>query len=104
MDEYVCEKIDLIIFNLGYLPGGNHSIVTKYDTTLLALEKSLELLKDNALLLVTTYVGHSEGQVENEYILSYISGLDQKKFSVLKFEFMNQINNPPILYGVEKNN
>lgn len=104
IDKYIREKVDLIIFNLGYLPGGNHEIVTKGETTILALEKSLELLKKNGLLLVTTYVGHNEGRTEDKYVREYFSNLNQKKFNVLKFDFINQINNPPILYGVEKNN
>lgn len=104
IDKYIREKVDLIIFNLGYLPGGNHEIVTKGETTIVALEKSLELLKKNGLLLVTTYVGHNEGRTEDKYVREYFSNLNQKKFNVLKFDFINQINNPPILYGVEKNN
>ncbi|SDY86241.1 Putative rRNA methylase [Proteiniborus ethanoligenes] len=104
MDKYILEKVDFIIFNLGYLPGGNHEINTKAETTIAALEKSLELLKENGLLLVTTYPGHRDGKIEDEYIKKTFSRLDQKKFNILKFEFINQINNPPILYGVEKNN
>lgn len=104
IDYYVAENIDLIIFNLGYLPGGNHEISTKAETTIIALEKSLKLLKENGLLLVTTYIGHNEGKIEDANVIKYFSNLDQKKFNVLKFEFINQVNNPPILYGVEKTN
>jgi len=103
IDKYINEKVDLIIFNLGYLPGGNHEIVTKEETTISALEKSLNLLKENGLLLVTTYLGHNEGKKEDTRIKLYFSSLDQKKFNVLKFEFINQINYPPVLYCVEKN-
>lgn len=104
IDKHIENKVDLVVFNLGYLPGGNHDIVTKAETTIIALEKSLELLKKNGLLLVTTYLGHNEGKTEDKYINEYFSRLDQKKFNVLKFGFINQINNPPLLYGVEKNN
>ncbi len=104
IDKHVMVKVDLIVFNLGYLPGGDHDIVTKVETTIIALEKSLELLNENGLLLVTSYVGHNEGKTEDECIKEYFSCLDQKMFNVLKFEFINQINNPPILYCVEKNN
>ncbi|WIV10962.1 class I SAM-dependent methyltransferase [Proteiniborus sp. MB09-C3] len=103
IDQYVVDKADLIVFNLGYLPGGSHDIVTKAETTVIALEKSLDLLKENGLLLVTTYVGHNEGKTEDRQINKYFSVIDQKKFNVLKFEFINQINYPPVLYCVEKN-
>src|SRR5690606_15386726 len=60
IDKYVTERADLIVFNLGYLPGGNHEKVTKVESTAKAVKKSLELLKENGLLLITTYLGHSE--------------------------------------------
>lgn len=103
IDQYIKEKVDLIIFNLGYLPGGDHCIVTKAESTLTAIEKSLHLLKENGLLLVITYIGHNEGKTEDKLIKKYFSELNQKKYNVLKFEFINQINYPPILYCVEKN-
>lgn len=103
IDQYISELVDLIIFNLGYLPGGSHDIVTKAESTVIALEKSLELLKDNGMLLITTYIGHNEGKIEDKRIKEYLLSLNQKKFNVLKYEFINQINNPPILYCVEKN-
>lgn len=103
IDKYIDERTDLVIFNLGYLPGGNHSIVTKAKSTTIAIEKSLNLLKENGLLVITAYVGHEEGKTEEKYVKEYLSNLDQKEFNVLKFEFINQINNPPILYCVEKN-
>lgn len=41
LEKYICEKeIDGMIFNLGYLPGGNREIVTESRTTLTALEKA----------------------------------------------------------------
>lgn len=103
IDKYITEEVDLVVFNLGYLPGGNHEIVTKEKTTIKALEKSLNLLKENGLLLVTTYLGHDEGKKEDTRIKLFFSSLNQKQFNVLKFEFINQINNPPTLYCVEKN-
>lgn len=102
IDNYISKKVDLVVFNLGYLPKGNHNIVTKSTTTIIALSKSIDLLNNKGLILITTYPGHAEGKKENEEIAIFLSKLNQKEFSVLKFEFMNQINNPPILYGIEK--
>lgn len=103
IDKYIAERADLVVFNLGYLPGGNHEVVTKVGSTAIAIKKSLELLTENGLLLIVTYLGHNEGKVENKYIKEYLSSLNQKEVNVIKFEFINQINNPPILYCVEKN-
>jgi len=102
MDRYIKDKVDMIVFNLGYLPKGDHEIVTKSVTTIIALKKSIDLLKHNGIILITAYPGHEEGKKEKEEIEFFISQLNQKEFSVLKFEFLNQINSPPILYGIEK--
>ncbi len=102
IDKYFDSKIDFISFNLGYLPGGDHNIVTKAKTTIIAIEKSLNLLKENGLLLITTYIGHNEGKTEDMNIKKYLTNLSQKQFNVLKFEFINQANYPPVLYCVEK--
>lgn len=102
IDLYIDEKIDLIIYNLGYLPKGNKNIKTTKDTTLMSLEKSLNLLKDNGIILITCYIGHEGGLEEKNGVEEFLKGLDQKKYNVIKYDFINQRNYPPILYGVEK--
>lgn len=102
MDMYINEKVKLIVFNLGYLPGGNKNIITKPDTTIQAIKKSLNLLMDNGILLITSYIGHIGGIEEKNAVEEFLQKLDQKEYNVLQFKFINQINNPPILYGVEK--
>jgi ubiquinone/menaquinone biosynthesis C-methylase UbiE len=102
--NYVSEKVNFVVFNLGYLPGGNHNIITKAETTIIGIKESLNVLMPGGILLVTCYVGHEGGLEEMEKVEGYLSNLNQKEYSTLKFKFINQINNPPILYGVEKNN
>lgn len=102
IDNYINEKIDFIIYNLGYLPKGNKEIKTNAITTLKSVEKSLNLLKNNGLLLITCYTGHEGGLLEKEAVKKFLKNLDQKKYNVLEFNFINQKNNPPILYGIEK--
>ena len=102
IDNYVNEKVDFIVYNLGYLPKGNKTIKTNKKSTILSIKKSLEILNGNGLLLVTAYIGHAGGLEEKEAIENYLSYINQKEYNVLKFDFINQINSPPILYCVEK--
>lgn len=102
VDHYIKEELDFVIYNLGYLPKGDKSIITKASTTLESIKKALSLLKGNGLLLVTSYTGHEGGKEEYDALLSFFKSLDQKKYNVLQFKFINQKNNPPILFGVEK--
>lgn len=102
IDKYLKEEVDFVIYNLGYLPGGNKAIITKAETTLLSLEKSLRLLKPRGILLITVYIGHEGGIHEHLAVEEYLAELDQREYSVLKNEFINQKNNPPLLYIIEK--
>lgn len=103
IDKYIEEEMaDFIIYNLGYLPGGNKSIKTKSNSTKESLIKSLKILKSNGLLLITVYTGHQGGMEEKIVIEDLISSLEQKYYNVLKYDFINQSNYPPILYVIEK--
>lgn len=103
VDKYVDTKVKFVIFNLGYLPKGDHKVVTKTETTLLAMEKCLELLQKNGIILMVLYPGHESGRKEKRVILEYVSSLPQKQYSVSHLQFLNQINNPPELVCIEKN-
>ncbi len=104
IDRYINKNIDLAIYNLGYLPKGDKSITTSINTTLESIEKTLKILKNNGLLLIVAYPGHKTGMDEKELLEEYLRKINQKDYNVLKNEFINQINNPPILYCLEKSN
>ena len=70
--------IDAAIFNLGYLPKGDKSIVTKPDTTIQAINSLLSLMSIEGIIVLVIYHGHSEGQIEKHALLDYLSTLDQK--------------------------
>ncbi|MCX7772977.1 MAG: methyltransferase domain-containing protein [Clostridia bacterium] len=103
MDLYVKEPVKLIIYNLGYLPGGDHNIGTRAETTIAAVEKSLSLISNDGLVIIVIYHGGDSGFEERDALLSYLISLDCKKYSVMKTDFINQINCPPILIAIEKN-
>lgn len=102
INKYIFEKLDFIIYNLGYLPNGDKNIITKVDSTVKSIKHSLDLLNNNGLLLINSYVGHEGGLDENLEIENLLRDLNQKNFNVLKNGFLNQKNNPPILYIIEK--
>ena len=102
INKYIDEKIDLFIYNLGYLPKGDKSIKTNKDSTLKSISSSLELLNENGLILITSYTGHDGGMEEKEAIEGFLIDLNQAEYNVLKYDFLNQKNFAPILYCVEK--
>ncbi len=103
MDEYFpAESVDLIMFNLGYLPGGDHNLATKPDTTLPALDKALMLLRAGGLLSLMIYSGGDSGFEEKEQVLAWLKGLDPQRYMVLVEAFYNRPNNPPLPVFVRK--
>ena len=102
LDKYVDEEVACVVFNLGYLPRAKHVVITKPDTTLQAIKKSLNLLKPNGVISIAAYIGHEGGMEEKDYICEYLNNLDQKEYNVLHMQFTNQINNPPQLILIEK--
>ncbi|HHY37126.1 MAG TPA: methyltransferase domain-containing protein [Firmicutes bacterium] len=102
MDVHVRGPVGAIMFNLGYLPGGDHAIVTRPDTTLVAVERGLSLLRPGGLMTLVVYTGHPGGAREGEAVLDYCSRLSQREFRVLVYRFLNQRNDPPFLVAIEK--
>lgn len=88
--------VDCIVFNLGYLPGGDHGLATKPQTTIQALEQGIHLLKRNGLLSVCIYSGGDSGFQEKDAVLAWLGALDPRKYLVMVTEYYNRPNHPPI--------
>ena len=71
-------SVSCIVFNLGYLPGGDHSLSTKAETSIQALEQGLSLFQ------------------ERDQVLAWLSALDPRKYLVIRSDYFNRPNNPPI--------
>lgn len=95
-------SVSAVVFNLGYLPGGDHSIATRYETTIAAIKQSLSLLKTSGIITLMIYSGGDTGYEEKNEVLEYLYNLENRSYKVLKFDFINQPNDPPILVVVEK--
>ena len=48
------------------------------------------------------YPGHEEGAEESSALVEYLKDLNQKNYTVLQKEFINQKNHPPYILAVEK--
>mgnify|MGYP000075435497 FL=1 len=64
----IAGSVAAVIFNLGYLPGGDKSVTTMAESTLLALDASLELIRSGGLISLLVYVGHAGGIEEHQVI------------------------------------
>ncbi len=96
MQCYVKEEVSAIIFNLGYLPGGDHSIATNAKTSIRAMEEGMALLKKDGIMSVCIYSGKDSGYEERDKVLSFLKTLDSKKWLVIVHQYYNRKNDPPI--------
>lgn len=97
MDVYAeAETVSCITFNLGYLPGGDHSVATRADSSKRAVESGLKLLKKGGLMTLCIYSGGDTGYQERDEMLVFIRQLDPHKYLVILSEYANRPNDPPI--------
>lgn len=99
---YVKTNVDFVIFNLGYLPGGDKKITTNYSVVINTIQKILKKLNLNGVVIITFYPGHKSGLEESIKIVDYLKKLNQKVFNVIRYDFINQINNPPFVCLIER--
>lgn len=102
LSEYVKEPIKAAIFNLGYLPKTDKSVVTKADTTLTALDALTNQLVVGGRIAIMIYYGHEGGMEEKNAVIKWTSSLPQKDWEVTSYAPLNQIHTPPILVLIEK--
>ena len=102
VDKYVFEGIDVAMYNLGYLPKGDHHVTTNYLSTIDSIKKTTLKLNVKGIITIIIYPGHPEGYEESVKITEYLKTFNQKEYEVLKYEFINQINMPPYAYVIEK--
>ena len=101
VDQYVSE-VKAAIFNLGYLPSADKSIITQPQTTIEALEKLCQMLVKGGRIAIMIYYGHEGGDIERDAVMDYVSQLPQQEYTATIYRTLNQINNPPFLVMIEK--
>lgn len=97
MSSYAKENsVSCITFNLGYLPGGDHTMATKSDSSIAALTQGLSLLKKGGLISLCIYSGGDSGFEERDAVLTWLATLDPHKYLVIRSDYYNRPNHPPI--------
>lgn len=88
--------VGCVAFNLGWLPGGDHRLHTTAETTIPALEQSLLLLRPGGVLSLCIYYGRENGYRERDAVLDWLTGVDDRAYSVIAVSFPNRKNDPPL--------
>jgi hypothetical protein len=95
------QPVQAAMFNLGYLPRADRSIVTRPETTLAALSGLLPYLSEGGRVTILAYRGHLTGPEEYRAVKQY---LDSVKEIAATREIASQFDSDvaPRLFLVEK--
>ena len=78
-------SVSAVMFNLGYLPGEDHSLTTEVAETLSALEAAGRVLKPGGILSVVCYPGHPAGAVEAKAVEEWLSSKTSVGWRVARY-------------------
>ncbi|MCH9626984.1 MAG: hypothetical protein S4CHLAM2_06160 [Chlamydiales bacterium] len=96
--SFVEKEAALIVYNLGYLPGGDKKRTTQTETTLQSVGHALKMVAK--ALSITCYPGHPEGAKEEAALLDFTRSLDPKKWHVCYHQWLNRKQAPSLLWLV----
>ena len=99
--DYIHEPLDAVMFNLGYLPGGDHNIITKPDSTIKALAAAVNLLKVGGKISLAVYIGHQGGSEELAAVENYVEQLEARMYRAIKITTVNRTS-APVLFLMER--
>lgn len=99
MEEIVPKDapVRLVAFNLGYLPGGDKTVITVPRTTELALRAASRILSSGGLISVLVYIGHPGGRDELDVVESFSSSLPVDTWVTCKLQMLNRPVSPVLV-------
>ena len=100
--EYVTTPVQAVVFNLGWLPGGDKSITTLWETTRQAVTSALNLLVKGGICTICAYPGHEAGDIERHALYDFLSALRPQEYNVLHHKFLNAGPGAPECFIIQK--
>ena len=95
-------NVRAFMFNLGFLPGGDKSVITQGGETLASLTLALAWLAYDGVITVTAYPGHEGGREEAENVEKWMAALPSDRYETQKIGFLNFRSSTPYLMILRK--
>jgi tRNA A58 N-methylase Trm61 len=86
-----------VMFNLGYKPNGDKTLITQPASTLTALETATALLAPNGVISVVCYTGHTGGNEERNGVMAWAESLEKHIWQIYYLQPLNQHHAPEAL-------
>ena len=104
--EHLAERVTCPIrtatFNLGWLPGGDKSVTTHWETTRTAITAALSLLEKGGVCTICAYPGHAAGDEERAALMDYLATLRPQEYNVLHNRFLNAGLGAPECFVIQR--
>lgn len=100
--DYVSKGVRVAVFNLGYMPGGNRSVLTRPGSTLEALKSASDLVVPRGRVVIVVYTGHPGGKQEGEAVRRWAGGQAAQGWSVVRYSFSGREGAPPEVLVVRR--
>ena len=93
-------SVSAVVFNLGYLPGGDKGITTSTATTLTALRAGLALLRPGGVLTAVVYPGHPGGSEEASAVRTLAAQLPRPDWHCVEYAALNTAAPAPSVIAI----
>jgi SAM-dependent methyltransferase len=94
-------RLAAVMFNLGFLPGADKSVITRAATTLEALDQALSYLAIGGHITLVLYPGHDGGAEETKAVRTRAQQLPSA-FITARYDWINTLRPSPELVVIER--
>ena len=96
-------RVAAVMFNLGYLPGGDRQVTTQPSSSGLAIRRAIELLKPGGVITILAYTGHDGGAREARSVEDTLSQISNDLIEVTTIESPPGKRPGPRMFHVKRN-
>ena len=100
--DMVQTPVRAAVFNLGWLPGGDKSVTTQWETTRAAVSAALALVEKGGVVSICAYPGHAAGDEERRQLMDFLAALRPQEFNVLHHRFLNAGPGAPECFIIQR--
>jgi hypothetical protein len=95
-------RLRAVVFNLGYLPGGDHDLTTLRESSLAGLAVALDWLAPGGVLCCTCYPGRPQGLDEAQAVNAWFAGLPPSAGELTRIERAGTRQPAPFVLWLER--
>lgn len=95
-------RVQAVMFNLGYLPGGDKELTTQPASTCAALQSATEWLAPGGMISVVAYRGHAGGREEALAVREWSRTLPSSRWDVMHMSVTNAADTSPELVLIHR--